>query len=258
MTKVNALAVTGFFLCLAAAPAASADPALDRVVDAAKASAVIPDETIEKASATCATALCFAEALAAELPGKALLEPVTHPDTDTIRWAKTTASVIANSTKAPLTLKLTHFGRKAVAELREALAPSSLLVDLRGNPGGDFERMLEIAGLLIGSRRDAIAIDYGDRVERRSLEGPRSPPWRVTRVEIDEKTASAALLLARLLKAHTNAEVAGPRPVVGPLPVVGPRVNEKPIFLKRRIPIDHDWRLVLPIAEIRVTAPLRE
>ena len=111
--------------------------------------------------------------------------------------------------------------------------------------------MLEIAGLLIGSRRDVVAIDHGDRIERRSLEGPRSPPWRVTRVEIDEKTASAALLLARLLKAHTNAEVAR-TPVVGPLP------NEKPVFLKRRIPIDHDWRLVLPIAEIRVTAPLRE
>ena len=252
MTVVNTLAVTGFFLCLVAAPTAFADPAFDRVVDAAKASAVIPDEAIEAASANCTTALCFAEVLVAELPEKTRLEPVTHPDTDTIRWAKTNPSVIADGTKAPLTLKLTHFGRKAVTELREALATSSLLVDLRGNSGGDFERMLEIAGLLIGFRRDVVEIDHGDRIERRSLEGPRSPPWRVTRVEIGEETASAALLLARLLKAHTSAEV------VGPIPVVAPRVDEKPVFLKHRIPIDHDWRLVLPIAEIRVAAPLRE
>lgn len=232
-----------FFLSLTTAQAA--DLAYKRAVDTALASPILPVEIVENARDACNTALCFAEILASDLPEKVRLEPVIHPDTDTIRRVDTKPSVIVEETGASLKLRLTHFGRKAVTELREVLTSTrgslAIELDLGGNAGGDFERMLEIAGLLIGAVRDAVEIDHGDHVERRSLEAPHSQPWRVTHVRIDEKTASAALLLARLLEAYAGAEVVGPPP------------DGKPIFLKRRITIDHDWRLILPVADLRVT-----
>ncbi|MGI9420993.1 MAG: S41 family peptidase [Geminicoccaceae bacterium] len=240
-------AVAAALLIFLTTTAEAADPAFDRAVDAAKASAVVPGDIIETASAACDTPLCFAQALAAKLPGRVRLEPVDHPDTDSIRWARTDRSVIAEETLDTLRVKITHFGRKAVQELREALSGAKgrlpIELDLRGNPGGDFERMLQIAGLLLGSRRDMVEIDHGDHVERRSLPGPTTRNRQVVSVEIDEETASAALLLARLLAAHGDTETRG-----SPL-------FDDPVFLKRRITIDHDWRLVLPIAEVRVAVP---
>ncbi|MGI9510103.1 MAG: S41 family peptidase [Geminicoccaceae bacterium] len=251
MAAVRTGTVATFVFSLATAAPAT-DLAYQRAVDDARASAVIPADVVDYAREACTTALCFAEVLAKELPDRIGLEPVTHPDTDTIRWAKTSPSIIANNTDDTLTFNITHFGRKAVAELREALtgAGQRLVVDLRGNPGGDFERMLAIAGFLLGPRSDTVEIDYGDRIERRSLEGPSLRSWRIVSVRTDEKTASAALLLARLIEAHSNAEVAGP-----PAGVAGPPPDDRPLFLKRRIPINHDWRLVLPVAELRVSMP---
>ena len=82
---VKARIVTGLFLSLTTVPAAAIDPAFERVVEAARASAVIADDIIETARSGCRTALCFAEALAAEQPDRIRLEPVDHPDTDSIR-----------------------------------------------------------------------------------------------------------------------------------------------------------------------------
>ncbi len=240
-------AVAAFFLALTAELHAT-DFTYRRVVDMALGSAILPTDVVETAKNACGTALCFAEALAQDLPDHVRLEPVTHPDTDSIRWATTTPSMISETTGDTLKLKLTHFGRKSVAEIREASAGAGgagqrVELDLSGNEGGDFERMLAIAGLLIGPVPDAIEIDDGDDIERRSLQGPGARTWQVESVVIDEKTASAALLLARLLKAHASATVTG-RPAHG-----------EPVLLKHRIPIDHDWRLILPVAEIRVLQP---
>lgn len=247
MTIVRILTVTGFFLFSAVVPASAAGPAYERVVDAARASAIIADDIIERAMSSCGTALCFAKALAAQRPDSVRLEPVNHPDTDTIRRAKTIPSVIVLQTSDTLKLKLTHFGRKALPELREALAinegSQAIALDVSGNAGGDFERMLSIAGLLLGPVRDAVDIDYDDYVERRSLQGPTLRNWRVASVETDDNTASAALLLARLLAAHGEAEP------------IGPSFENASIFLKRRVPIDHDWRLVLPVAVVKIVGP---
>lgn len=244
VAAVQRCAAVAFFVA-STVPAQSIDLAFERAVAAAQASPILPADIVERANDACDTARCFAETLAADLPHQARLEPVTHPDTDTIRWVTTRPSVTAKHDGDLIKLKLTHFGRKSVAELREALtgAGRRLLVDLRGNPGGDFERMLQIAGLLLGPRRDAIEINHGNHIERRSLKGPSKPSWRITRIRTDEDTASAALLLARLVDTHSDAEVTGP-----------PIHAERPIFLKRRIAIDHDWRLVLPVAEVRVAA----
>ena len=241
-------AVAALFFALPMAAMAT-DLAYERALETALASPILPTETVESARDACDTALCFAETLAERLPDQARLEPVAHPDTDSIRWAKTSRSVFVDQAGGTRTLRIPHFGRKAVTELREVLTSTgddmAMELDLTGNEGGDFERMLEIAGLLIGPRRDAVGIDYGDRVERRSLEGPRERPWRVTRVLIDEKTASAALLLARLLAA-SGAEMAGPS------------ADETPVYLKRRITVDHDWRLILPVAALRALPPRPE
>lgn len=228
-----------FFLGLTAEAQASG-LAFKRAVENALASPILPAEIVENARDTCDTALCFAEALTSALPEKTRLEPVTHPDTDSIRWVRTAPSVTVDKSSGTRTLRITHFGRKVVTELREASAPGSLPVDLRGNEGGDFERMLEIAGVLLGSRQDVIEIDHGDRIEHRSLKGPSAPAWRISSVETDEKTASAALILARLLTAGGGAQLIGPD-------------RGGPVFLKHRIPIDHDWRLILPVAEVRVS-----
>lgn len=230
--------LVGLF-CHLASVTMSADLAYDRVVEAARTSFILPADLVESARDACSTALCFAQSLAEALPEKIRLEPVAHPDTDSIRWVKTPASVSLEKTGDTRTLRITRFGRKAVSELRAASASGSVPVDLRGHRGGDVERMLQIAGLLIGPRRNAVEIDHGDRIECRSLDGPKLPGLRVTRVLIDDETASAALLLARLLTIAGDAELVGAD-------------RGEAIFLKRRIAIDHDWRLVLPMAELRI------
>lgn len=236
--------VIGF--CLGLPSAGANDLAFERIVDLVETSAYIPADIVEKASARCDTALCFAKALTQSLPDRLRLEPVAHPDTDAIRWVATAPSIVVNEEAGnppTLQLKITHFGRKAETELREALATGSVPaeVDLRGNRGGDFERMLKIAGLLIGPVRDAVEIVDRAGVNRRSLEGPKVRSWRVHRVRIDDQTASAALLLARLLEAYAGTEREGPPS------------QKDPILLKRRLTVDHNWRLILPVAELRVT-----
>ena len=227
--------------------ALATDLAFERAVAAARASAVIPEGIVETASANCGTARCFASALASALPDKVRLEPVEHPDTDSIRRVSTRPSVFAQQSGGTLLLKLTHFGRKAVPELRDALAGVSrdmaVELDLGGNAGGDFERMLRIAGLLLGPLENAVEIDYGDRVERQSLKGRSVRNLRIAGVRIDRETASAALLLAELLAVHADAHIEGPP------------AREQPVFLKRRITIDHDWRLILPVATVRIATP---
>ena len=242
-------AVAGLFLFLLSGSAAADEFALRRIADAALASAVMPTGLVEDARAACNTALCFAETLAKRLPDQVRLEPVDHPDSDSIRWAKTAPSVKAETTSAGVTIEVNDFGRKMLPELRDALAsasadqPAILSIDLRGNGGGDFERMLALAGVLIGPRTHAVEVDHGRHLEGRALDGPVMRHWRVASVVTDQDTASAALLLARLLKTHAGAEV------------IGPPVEGKAIFLKRRITIDHGWRLILPIAELRVSPP---
>lgn len=239
-------AVAALFLFASVTELYAADLAFARAVEAAKASSIIPGHIVETAQSGCETALCFAETLVARLPGRVRLEPVIHPDTDTVRWVTTMPSVIADDTGDTLKLKLTHFGRKALPELRAALAipgRHAIELDVSGNPGGDFERMLSIAGFLLGPLRDAVEIHHGDRIERRSLQGPTTRTWQVVSVETDSGTASAALLLVHLLTAHGGAKR------------IGPFVGEKPIFLKRRMSIDHDWRLILPVAEVSIAMP---
>jgi len=239
--------VAALFFLAQAMTARAIDFAYERAVEMALASPVLPAEIVENARDACDTALCFAKTLARDMPKRVRVERVAHPDTDTIRWATTSSSLITERTDDTLKLKITQFGRKAVTELREALTGTgddmALELDLAGNQGGDFERMLEIAGLLLGPRRNVVEIDHGAHIERRSLKGPAKRDWRVQRVTIDDGTASAARLLADMLSAHGGAALSGRS------------VDDGQIFLKHRISIHHDWRLVLPVAALRLAAP---
>ncbi len=238
--------VSSFVLILGlAAPSQAASPALQRVVAAAHASGYLEPRIVAAAEQRCATALCFANFLAERLPARVRLERTVHPDTDTIRWVRTRPSIeaVERDVEGLVRLRLSHFGRKALGEMQTLLERRTggipnfdLEIDLRGNPGGDFERMLALAGLLIGPRPDSVDIRRRQVSERRALSGPLTRRWTVRRVIIDETTDSAALILARILTRQGGATLIG--------------VDEKPetVFVKRRIAIAQNWRLVIPIA----------
>lgn len=192
---------------------------------------------------------CAARLIAERLPA-ARLVPVNHPDTDTIRRAYTAPSVAAVEWQddAVLTVELTRFGRTADREVADAVAPYAngaplrLVLDLRSNRGGDFDRMRRVASLFTGPREGAIRLI--------GLGGARDvalpPPLRVLAlagapldVLIGPETASSAEVLAALLRRHAGARLVGGRT----------RGKDR---LTRLIPVDHDWRLAIPAERIEV------
>lgn len=116
-------------------------------------------------------------------------------------------------------LRLTSFSsgsarqlRKALRRLREAGA-ESLILDLRGNPGGSLLATIEVAGMMLPrgrvSRTEGRMIGatwaYGvGPLARQEWTGPIA-------VLVDEETASAAEILAACLAHHERATVVGRR-----------------------------------------------
>jgi hypothetical protein len=199
---------------------------------------------------TCgADALCAAGRLVEASGGQARLVPVDHPDTDTIRWARTRASVAAARRLGDGRglIVLDGFGRKADEELRVAVASLrtegrsfGLVLDLRGNAGGDFGRMLRLAGMFTGNRKNAVHLI--DSVEKKilNLEGePSLGRIAELTVLVGPGTASSAEVLAALLHRHAGAALLG-------APTAGKD------YLTRVVAVDHDWRLLLPAERIEV------
>jgi carboxyl-terminal processing protease len=95
--------------------------------------------------------------------------------------------------------------------LLENRGMESLLVDLRGNPGGEMHSSIQLAGDFLepGSVIATMTDADGDDVVY------RSPPGSTTRCPVvllvDRGTASAAELFAGSLKAHGRATVVGAR-----------------------------------------------
>jgi hypothetical protein len=127
--------------------------------------------TAEALGRACGTdLLCAARRIVAEAEGRARLERRGHPDTDTIRWATTRPSLgaAAQAHDGRRLVVLERFGRKVEWELRASLAEPDrdrgLVLDLRNNHGGDFGRMLRVAGLFTGPRPEALyLVDDGGR-----------------------------------------------------------------------------------------------
>lgn len=238
----------GLALALGAGPAAAAD-AVDRILaaaDAVRPSAPLAEEDLRRVCAS--DALCVASHVVAVLGPSARLEPVRHPDTDTIRWARTAPSVVVHEAAGGHgRIEIRRFGRKVLPELRAALSPApgdgnapGLILDLRRNRGGDFERMLDVAGYLVGSRPKAVRLRAG-RGDHwyglNTLERARLP---VQKVLIGAQTASSAEVLAALLAVHAGAELCGTARTAGKN------------VAQSVVPVTHHWRLLVERSRIEV------
>lgn len=227
---------------------AAAAGAVDRLLETAAAYGLaVPDETVRTLRAACgADALCVARRIAAAGDGRVRLEKRRHPGTDTIRWVTTRASLQRPETEGDGrgVIVLTRFGRKVEWELRDALrdrsTESALVLDLRTNQGGDFGRMLRVAGLFAGARDEALFLVDGP-VQRPVAIPAREDPVYGGRliVLVGPRTASSAEILAALLRRYAGAELRG-------APTAGKD------YLLRVVPVDHDWRLLLPGERVEV------
>lgn len=192
---------------------------------------------------------CAARLLAGSLLDARLVR-VNHPDSDTIRRARTEPSVTAvgQRTDGALVVALDRFGRTADREIADAIAahatgaPMRLVLDLRNNAGGDFDRMRRVASLFTGPREAAIRLVGLDGATDVAL----PPPLRDLELDsaaidvlVGPGTASSAELLAALLRRHAGARL------------VGARTAGKD-RLTRLVPVDHDWRLAVPAERIEV------
>lgn len=249
MTRpINKAAALSLALALAAggahAPARAAGAQAERVVAAVQRYAHALDaDALRRACGT--DALCAAREIVAALGPPVRLERVRTPDTDTIRWAKTAAVVGDGGAAAhgARIVALTGFGRTAEGELRAALTRARSgppVLDLRDNPGGDFGRMLRVAALLIGPTADALHLVGAG--QRKTIDLPaislRRRPDRLA-VLIGPRTASSAEVLAALLRRHGGARLLGE-------PSAGKN------HLTRIVPVDQDWRLLIPAERIMV------
>ncbi len=198
--------------------------------------------------------LCAARELVGHLGPGARLVAVTTPDTDRIRRVVSLPAITKceNRGGKRLYIRLPRFGRKVVEELRECLAawvgraektslPTYLDVDLRGNGGGNFHRMLALAAVFLGPVRDAVQLSLPDRTKKLSLP---TPAWRLRGPEITlwlgPKTASSAVIFASLLKAHLPK-----------LRIMG-RPSAEPPRLKRALVVNHAWRFLVPVGRLSV------
>ena len=187
-------------------------------------------------------AVCAGEALASSLGSHARLERITHPSTDEIRGVKIRPSVEVSDENGRRVIRLVRFGRKAVWELREALrdARETVTIDLRANQGGDFDRMLRIAGMFCGSVEKAVRLVEGNNERWFSVPGKKELRGvRKLQVWIGEQTASSAEVLAALLKLHADAKLSGER-------TFGKNI------LLREVAVTHEWRLLVPSGRLEV------
>ena len=190
---------------------------------------------------------CAAQLIADSLPAARLVR-VTHPDTDTIRRAYTAPSVSAVERRSDgaLVLVLDRFGRTADREIADAIAaaalvaPARVVLDLRGNAGGDFDRMRRVASLFAGPREGAIRLLGRSGATDVALPQPlRAIGNFEIDVMIGPGTASSAEVLAALLRRYAGARLIG-------APTLG---KDR---LTRLVPVDHDWRLAIPAERIEV------
>lgn len=240
MKAAAALALAAI-VTLGHGPALASD-SLSRFIDRLEPHTGAIDETALRQ--TCgADALCGARIIAANLGPAARLEAASQPGTDVIRWVETQASLgpVEELPDGARVIPLLRFGRKAMPELSAALEGAErIVIDLRANSGGDFERMLHLAALLIGPRESAVILHDGAHRERHDLPdvGTTAHP-KIEAVLTGPKTASSAEVLAALLRQHAKASILGAR-------------TAGKDYLLHGVPVDSHWRLFVPGARIEV------
>ena len=190
---------------------------------------------------------CAAQLIVEHMPTAQLVQ-VSHPDTDTIRRAHTvpSVSVVKRRGDGALVVVLDRFGRTADREVADAIVaagppvPERVVLDLRSNGGGDFDRMRRVASLFTGPREGAVRLFGRNGATDVALPAPlRAIGEFEIDVLIGPGTASSAEVLAALLRRHAGARLNG-------TPTLGKD------WLTRLIPVDHDWRLAIPAERIEV------
>ena len=244
-TSLLALAAAGPAAASGDFPAAASGNAFERLLGTLAATGWHAESvTAGGLRQACGEDLVCAAGVIADSDGRARLEPARHPDSDTIRWAKTRPSVfdLGLAPDGRRRIALDRFGRKVEAELRGILVPDGdgLILDLRANRGGDFERMLRVAGQFTGpihqalflvERDDSRALDLPDRGAA-PINGPLT-------ILVGPETASSGEVLAALLRRYAGARVLGAR-------------TAGKDYLLRIVPLDQDWRLLVPGETIEV------
>ncbi len=229
---------------------ASAAPPLERFLGAAAQYVAISDEARAAIVDSCGPSdlACAAAVIAAHIGPPARLDLVRHPNTDEIRRVTSRPSVshVGREASGALRVALDRFGRKAERELLGAVTGQSagavdrLIIDLRANKGGDFDRMRRVAALFMGPRAGVLRLT--DRAGVRAVATP-APLGRIDVAELEVwvggQTESSAEILAALLRRHAGAQIRGGR-------------TRGKDYLMRVIPVDHDWRLLIPAERIEV------
>ncbi len=193
--------------------------------------------------------LCAARKIVDAVGPPARLEQVEHPDSDSIRWARNLPSVlrVKRLGEGRGLVALGRFGRKVTREIAQAVATlaagrqlSELVLDLRGNGGGSFQRMIKTAALFTGPMAEALELEDDGSVTRVSLASAGRPisAQRLT-VLIGPKTASSGEILAGLLRRYAGAALLG-------------EASAGKDYLYRVVPVEHDWRLLWPAQRVRI------
>lgn len=115
-----------------------------------------------------------------------------------------------------LYIKIKQFGPKAYREFMQILenfpqARKQLVIDLRGNPGGDLNQALQIANQFIDQEeKDLLHMRLGNNKEKTFTSSGKNffKPGTI-RVFIDSRTASSAEILTGILQVYADALVVG-------------------------------------------------
>jgi carboxyl-terminal processing protease len=97
----------------------------------------------------------------------------------------------------------------ALDQLRRAGA-RRLVMDLRGNPGGDLEQAAQLAGLFVGQGKPVVRVQYRRFADTlQATQGPMLMPSLPMAVLVDSQSASASEIVAGALQDYDRALVVG-------------------------------------------------
>ncbi|MEM7478740.1 MAG: S41 family peptidase [Planctomycetota bacterium] len=122
---------------------------------------------------------------------------------------------ILDAVKGIAYLKISSFQKTTVEELDRALwdlqrrGMSSLIIDVRGNPGGWLDASIEVADRFLSSGR-IVSTRGKNGIENQNYDATRSGTWSMPlTLLIDQESASASEILAGAIRDNHRGEVIG-------------------------------------------------
>ena len=187
--------------------------------------------------------LCVAVQLARRFPARFRLERTAPPDTERIRWVRSTPSIraVEELPTGGVRIELVAFSRTLLAEWRARVpAGAEIVLDLRRHPGGDVERMLTLAAGLLGRTVVLPIREPGGGLRWLHADPPALPAVRTAAVVVGPDTASSAEILAELL---ARAGV----------PLCGTPTRGK-TRIEALLPVAQGWRLRVVLGKAEIAA----